>query len=197
VPYLSADRQRVISWRERLGVRGFKIGICWHGGAKTTGLGRSFPLFELHRIARLPEVRLISLQKFAGTEELCALPPGMSVETLGEDFDSGPDAFLDTAAVIENLDLVITCDTSIAHLAGALGRPAWIALQYAPDWRWMLERDDTPWYPSHRLFRQPEEGSWREVFEAMYRSLSICVGVTTACVTTGSPNSNPSQGLCT
>ena len=95
----------------------------------------------------------------------------MNVETLGDDFDDGPDAFIDTAAVMMSLDLVVTSDTSIAHLAGALGRPVWVALKFMPDWRWMLGRDDSPWYPTMRLFRQRSPGDWEGVFAAMVRAL--------------------------
>ena len=84
---------------------------------------------------------------------------GMRVETLGEEFDAGPDAFLDTAAVMKICDLVITSDTSVAHLAGALGAPTWVALKRVPDWRWMLDRSDSPWYPTMRLFRQSVRGT--------------------------------------
>ena len=87
------------------------------------------------------------------------------------DFDAGSDAFRDTAAIIETCDLVIACDTSVAHLAGALGAPCWVALKYVPDWRWFLDRDDTPWYPSLRLFRQPAPGDWDSVFDAMAAAL--------------------------
>jgi ADP-heptose:LPS heptosyltransferase len=86
---------------------------------------------------------------------------------LGDGFDSGPDAFIDTAAVMSNLDLIITPDTSIAHLAGALGRPTWVALRYVPDWRWLLDRDDSPWYPTIRLFRQQTIDDWGPVFREM------------------------------
>ena len=106
-------------------------------------------------LASVPGVRLISLQKAEGTEQLAS---SMTVESLGEDFDSGPDGFIDTAAVMMNLDLVITSDTAIAHLAGALGRPVWVALRAVPDWRWLLERTDSPWYPTMRLFRQSDAG---------------------------------------
>jgi len=99
----------------------------------------------------------------------------VTIELLG-DFDSGPDAFTDTAAVIANLDLVVTSDTSIAHLAGALGRPTWLALKRVPDWRWMREREDTPWYPTMRLFRQKTAGDWRSVFLAVARELAVLVG---------------------
>jgi ADP-heptose:LPS heptosyltransferase len=84
----------------------------------------------------------------------------MSLETFTEDFDAGTDAFTDTAALMHNLDLIITADTSIAHLAGALGRPAWVLLKHVPDWRWLLNRDDSPWYPTLRLFRQDRDGDW-------------------------------------
>ena len=95
---------------------------------------------------------LISLQKYAGAEQLENLPPGMRVEILGEDFDAGPDAFLDCAAVMKNLDLVISSDTAAAHLAGALGCPVWIVLKYVPDWRWMMHRDNSAVVPHSPTF---------------------------------------------
>src|SRR5262249_39574150 len=99
-----------------------------------------------------------------GVEQLNNLPAGTRIEVLGEDFDGGSDAFVDTAAVMESLDLIITSDTAVAHLAGALRRPAWVALRYVPDWRWLLDREDTPWYPTLRLFRQQTLGDWKGVF---------------------------------
>src|SRR5262249_25006935 len=104
------------------------------------------------------------------------LPAGMSVETLGEEFDAGPDAFLDTAALMQHLDLVVSCDTSAVHLAGALGRPAWVALKQVPDWRWMRERGDSPWYPSLRLFRSRVPGDWASVFAEMACELRKLTG---------------------
>jgi tetratricopeptide (TPR) repeat protein len=173
VPYLRAEPQRVAHWRRKLGTEGFKIGVCWQGSTVKTGVGRSFPLRELKAISSLPGVRLVSLQRDVGLEQLANRPADMRIETLGNDFDAGPDAFVDTAAVMESLDLVITCDTSIAHVAGALGRPAWVALKLVPDWRWMLDREDSPWYPSLRLFRQTHQGDWSDVFEAMQRELRV------------------------
>ena len=85
------------------------------------------------------------------------------IESLGDEFDAGPDAFVDTAAVMQSLDLIVTCDTSVAHLAGALGRPVFVLLKKIPDWRWLLDREDSPWYPTMRLFRQSERGDWRDV----------------------------------
>lgn len=90
--------------------------------------------------------------------------PGFTVETLGADFDSGPDSFLDAAAVMANCDPIVTSDTSIAHLAGALGHPVYLALKHVPDWRWLAAGKNSPWYPTMRLFRQIERGEWGTVF---------------------------------
>ncbi len=169
--YLAAEPERVVRWRDRIGGDGFRIGIAWQGARVSNDIGRSFPASLFRDIAAMDGVRLISLQKGEGTAQLAALPPGMCVETLGEDFDSGPDAFLDTAAAMEACDLIITSDTSIAHLAGALGRPVWIALRHSPEWRWFLERNDTPWYPSARLFRQASPGDWGGVFTSLGEEL--------------------------
>jgi len=169
-PYLRAEPDLVAHWRDKLGQEGFKIGIAWQGLPQHSADRRRFELAEIAPLSRLPGVRLISLQKNHGLDQLGRLPSGTRVETLG-DFDSGPDAFIDTAAVMEQLDLVITSDTSIAHLAGALGRPTWIALKYIPDWRWLLDRDDSPWYPTMRLFRQQTDGDWPAVFSRMEQEL--------------------------
>jgi Tfp pilus assembly protein PilF len=164
--YLAAEPDRVARWKARLGGHGLRIGIAWQGKEQIRGLeGKSFPLAALAKIAALPDARLISLQKGEGAEQLDYLPAGMTVES--HDFDQGPDAFLDTAAMMQACDLVITADTAPAHLAGALGVPAWVALKHVPDWRWFLGRDDSPWYPSLRLFRQPATGNWDSVFDTM------------------------------
>jgi hypothetical protein len=115
----------------------------------------------------LPHVQAISLQKGAGTEQLAKFPAADRVLTFGEELDAGGTAFADTAAIMQHLDLVITSDTAIAHLAGALGVRTWVALPYVPDWRWLLGRDDSPWYPTLRLFRQSRLGDWSSVFERM------------------------------
>ena len=142
---------------------------------KPEDIGRSFPLRLYRTLADIPGVRLISLQKNDGIEQLADLPPGMSVEVL-DGLDDGPDAFLDTAAVMQTLDLVITSDTAIAHLAGALGRPVWLALRQVPDWRWRLEGDDTQWYPTMRLFRQEAPGDWAGVFARIAARLRAELG---------------------
>jgi tetratricopeptide (TPR) repeat protein len=165
VPYLKAEAELETSWRTRIDSHGFKIGIAWQGNPiGTIDEGRSIPLKEFVRLSQIPGVRLISLQKHAGLDQLSELANETKIETLGDAFDNGADAFIDTAAVMTNLDLIITCDTSIAHLAGALGRSTWVALKYVPDWRWMLDREDSPWYPTLRLFRQPQRDDWRSVF---------------------------------
>ncbi len=162
-PYLSADAGLVEKWRERLGGGGFKIGICWMGDmAHIKGHnGRFFPVDCFEPLSKLPDIRLISLQKGEGEKQLENLPPGMTVERPGDDWKS----FADTAAIIKNLDLVITTDTVIANLAGALGVPTWVAIQAVPDWKWMFGRSDSPWYPAIRLFRQKEDGDWKTVFD--------------------------------
>jgi len=117
-------------------------------------------------------VRLIALQKGYGEEQMAGLPAGMRVESLGPDFDSGSDAFVDTAAAMTQCDLILTCDTSIAHLAGALAHPVWVALKSDAEWRWLRERADSPWYPTMRLFRQSQRGVWTDVIDAMARELA-------------------------
>jgi tetratricopeptide (TPR) repeat protein len=171
VPYLFAEEPLIHSWRQRIGTDGFKIGIGWQGNPNgPIDKGRSVPLEKFRPLADLPGVRLISLQKAHGLDQLTKLPVGLNVETLGR-FDEGPDGFIDTAAMMDSLDLVITSDSALAHLAGALGRQVWVALKYIPDWRFMLGRSDSPWYPTMRLFRQPTRGDWESVFAGMAAAL--------------------------
>ena len=163
--YLKATPQRVAYWKDRLKGDGLKIGISWQGSKDTKiDIGRSFELSLFQNIASLQNVQLISLQKGHGSEQLKNMPQGMEVIDLGEDLDA-QGAFQDTAAVMINLDLVITCDTAIAHLAGALGVKVWVVLKNVPDWRWMLECKDSPWYPSVSLYRQQRADEWAPVFD--------------------------------
>jgi tetratricopeptide (TPR) repeat protein len=174
--YVTADPAGVERWRTRLHEGGLRVGIAWQGKPGVqVDRGRSIPLASFEPLARVPGVRLISLQKNVGIEQLSQLPAGMTVETLGADFDTRGGAFLDTSAVMMNLDLVITSDTAVAHLAGALGRPAWVALKAVPEWRWGLAGDRSPWYPTMRLFRQTEADNWTSVFAAMAHELAALV----------------------
>lgn len=172
--YFCAEPALVQKWRGWLGPDGFKAGICWRGNPNPKAdPSRSIPLACFAKFSAIENVRLVSLQKQEGraaqeTLEGLILP--------GKDFDSGPDAFVDTAALMQSLDLVITCDTSIAHLAGALGQPVWVLLKDVPDWRWLLGREDSPWYPAMRLFRQRRRGAWGEVFERAAQALQALQG---------------------
>ncbi|MEX2112801.1 MAG: tetratricopeptide repeat protein [Pirellulales bacterium] len=169
VPYVFADPALVESWRERLGEQrgdstGFRVGIVWQGNPRfPDDRYRSIPLAALAPLAKLAGVQLVSLQKHAGVEQIAAVAGAWPLVDLSSQLES----FADTAAVMQNLDLVISSDTAPAHLAGALGVPVWTALPCVPDWRWMLERDDSPWYPTMRLFRQAAWGEWGDVFERM------------------------------
>ena len=168
--YLRADPVRAARWREVIGGAGFRVGVVWQGSAQATD--RSFPLAALAPLGKVPGVRLISLQKGEGLGQLDTLPEGMAVETLGDDFDPGPDLFVDTAAAMTACDLVVTADTSPCHLAGALGVRTWTALPFVSDWRWLDGRRDTPWYRSMSLYRQEAPDDWGSVVAAMAGDLS-------------------------
>jgi hypothetical protein len=173
VPYVRASPELVDLWYQRLqGINGFRVGIHWQG--KPTYIGdahRSIPLTAFEPLAHVPNVKLISLQKGAGQEQLAKLEGRFSVIDLGEEVDRTGGAFMDTAAIMKNLDLVITSDTATIHLAGALGVPVWVALAARSDWRFLADRDDNPWYPTMRLFRQPTLGDWPSVFERLAAEL--------------------------
>jgi tetratricopeptide (TPR) repeat protein len=172
VPYLFANSELIAYWRGQLAeTRGFKIGINWHGRAgHVQAERRDIPIHYFASLTMLPVVRLMSLQKDGG-KELTA-PAAKAIVNLGDQIDREHGAFMDTAAIMKNLDLVITSDTSIAHLAGALGVPVWVPLPYVPDWRWLLERSDSPWYPTMRLFRQRKLGDWDRVFDEIRTALN-------------------------
>ncbi len=170
IPYLTAEPDLVERWAHELeksdgGLpRRLRIGITWQGNPKHGGdRQRSFPLACFEPLGRIDGVRLFSLQKGPGSEQLAQLAGRFSVIDLGPRLDS----FADTAAVMKNLDLIVTADTSPAHVAGALGVPVWVGLPLVPDWRWLLSREDSPWYPTMRLFRQTQAGDWHGVFERM------------------------------
>ncbi|MBW3598340.1 MAG: tetratricopeptide repeat-containing glycosyltransferase family protein, partial [Planctomycetes bacterium] len=174
VPYLHAHQERVERWEKKLaGCEGLRVGIAWQGSpAFEADAMRSAPLSAFLPLARVPGVTLVSLQKGFGEEQLPPLSDRLSAIPLGPRLDAEGAAFLDTAAVIKSLDLVITVDTSIGHLAGALGAPTWLALAYVPDWRWGMTGERSVWYPTMRLFRQTRRGDWSTVFKPMAEALA-------------------------
>jgi Tfp pilus assembly protein PilF len=176
VPYVFADPGLTAKWHEELrGIEGFKIGIAWQGNPQYRGdRARSVPLSCFELLAGPPGARFFSLQKGLGVEQLQDVTGRFPITEVGSRLGD----FMDTAAVLRNLDLVIACDTAVAHLAGALGVPVWVALPTASDWRWLLDRDDSPWYPTMRLFRQARSGDWNEVFARIAAELSKLVRAT-------------------
>lgn len=172
--YLTAEPERIAQWKDKLGGARVKVGICWQGNPEgTVDVGRSIPLARFAPLAAVPGVELVSLQKTHGLEQIAGC--GFDLRTLGDGFDSGPDAFVDTAAVMASLDLVVTSDTSVAHLAGALGVPTWVLLKVVPDWRWRLEGPACAWYPTLRLYRQTQADDWQTPIAAAARDLAAQV----------------------
>lgn len=169
VPYVSADAERVRRWRDRLAAdANVRVGLVWAGSAAhQNDKVRSCALADLAPLAAVEGVTFYSLQKGAAVAQLAAPPPGLTVTPLGDELKD----FGDTAALLECLDLLIAVDTSVVHLAGALARPVWTLLARGPDWRWMLGRDDSPWYPTMRLFRQQALKEWRPVIERVATEL--------------------------
>ena len=167
--YLYADYNKVVSWSKRLKKSSFKIGICWQGSKNKIDFGRSFSLKLFEDISKIPDIELINLHKGEGEKQIKNINFDLTI--LGDDFDRGENAFVDTAAVMANCDLIITSDTATAHLAGALGCYTWVILKKVPDWRWMLDRNDSPWYPNMKLFRQKKHNDWEEIFEILKKDL--------------------------
>jgi Tfp pilus assembly protein PilF len=163
IPYLKADPARIAFWRDRLdstlpaGVK--RIGLAWTGRpTHPNDRRRSLPLSALRSLADAGPAAFVSLQKPMPARDQAAMALFSGMADLSNELTD----FGETAALMENLDLVITVDTSMGHLAGALGKPVWILIPKAADWRWMLDREDSPWYPSARLFRQQKPGAWDE-----------------------------------
>ena len=175
VPYLHPDADRAAQWRVRLAeLPGMKIGLVWAGSprpdqpdANAIDKRRSITLAHYADLADIPGISLISLQK----GQTATAPPGMILHDWTDELTD----FADTADLVAALDLVITVDTSVAHLAGGLGTPVWILNRFDQCWRWLEGRDDSPWYPTARLFRQPAPGHWGEVIAAVRQALLALV----------------------
>ncbi len=168
-PYLKTNINKVKYWNDELTGECLKVGIAWAGNPNhSRDKIRSVYLNRFEKFTSINSLRLFSLQKGEAAKEINEV--NFNIRDLSS---FGMNDFSDTAAVISNLDLVITVDTSVAHLAGALGKETWLLLPYFPDWRWMLERTDTPWYPSLKLFRQPKPGDWETVFQNVMDELKV------------------------
>ncbi|MFZ0845448.1 MAG: tetratricopeptide repeat protein [Pseudolabrys sp.] len=174
IPYLSIPGERVAHWKDRMPPRqGFRVGVVWSGNPthkddhnRSISLDRLSPLFDS------PNVTFISLQKELRERDARILEADPRLADVGRHFGD----FTDTAAAVALVDLVISVDTSVAHLAGALDKPVWVLLPLCPDWRWLTDRDDSPWYPSARLFRQPAIGDWESVVEQVRGALAQHAG---------------------
>jgi tetratricopeptide (TPR) repeat protein len=168
-PYLNIDPERVRFWREELrSYDGLKVGISWQGSLNQKADRRTVPLNQFAPFACQKGVCLVSLQAGAGAEQLHSWEHGKRVVR----FEPEDRDMLETAALIKNLDLVVTIDSAVAHLAGALGKPVWVALPFVPCWRYLLEREDSPWYPTMRLFRQRHAEDWPGVFQRIADEIS-------------------------
>lgn len=169
VPYLKVDEERITKWRERISGPELKIGLIWGGsGTNPIDKRRSLPLDQFGLLKDIPNIKFYGLQKGDAANEIENLPHGLDIIDLSPHLDD----FSETGAAISNMDLVISVDTSVAHLAGALNCPTWVLIYAGPDWRWLLEREDSPWYPSMRLFRQAPRDDWQAVLEQIKNSLS-------------------------
>jgi tetratricopeptide (TPR) repeat protein len=169
IPYLKPDPDKVAVWRERIaGLPGKRVGLAW-AGAKNHPRDRyrSIALDRLIWLSGLPEISFVSLQKGEAAEQIKSPPPGLKIYDWTDELHD----LSDTAALIETLDLVLAVDTSVIHLAGALGKPVWLLNRFDPDWRWMLDREDSPWYPTLRQFRQPQVGDWESVLKRVRAEL--------------------------
>jgi tetratricopeptide (TPR) repeat protein len=170
VPYVHADAARVNAWQQRLAGDGarLRVGLAWAGNpAHEKDHERSCRLDDFAPLAEIPGVVFYSLQKGDGAAQISSAPAGLRLIDVAPELND----FADSAALIMNLDLVIAVDTAPAHLAGALGRPVWTLLHYNGEWRWLLDRSDSPWYPTMRLFRQKRWGEWAGVMERIAAAL--------------------------
>jgi hypothetical protein len=171
VPYVWPDQTRAVAWAEATAAAppGRRVGLVWSGNPKhSNDRRRSIPLRAFDPLVDVPNLSLFSLQNGPAAGQLSDSTLRLKLT----DHTARLTDFGETAALIGNLDLVITVDTSVAHLAGAMAKPVWVLLAHVPDWRWMLNRPDSPWYPTARLFRQPAPGDWDSVVRAVVVALT-------------------------
>jgi tetratricopeptide (TPR) repeat protein len=175
IPYLAVDPKRIAYWRDLLAgsQERLDVGLAWAGRkAHVNDKNRSISLSRLAPLAAATGIGFHSLQVGVPAWQALSSDPGLNVI----DYSDKLTDCAETAALIANLDLVITVDTAVAHLAGAMGKPVWVLLPFVPDWRWMMDREDSPWYPTMRLFRQRIAGQWDEVIERVTKSLARQTG---------------------
>ncbi len=171
IPYIFPPQERIAYWQQQLQHdANLKIGICWqpdlHNDVSRLPIARrGIPLAQFFKLGALPGITLYSLQQKEGLDQLENLPRSMNFRVFDASFDQKYGNFIDSAAVMQSLDLIITTDTAIAHLAGAMGKRVWLLLPYATDWRWIHDRSDSPWYPTMRIFKQPEPFDWESVMQ--------------------------------
>jgi tetratricopeptide (TPR) repeat protein len=176
IPYIFPDPDLIEYWQSQLaGIDGIKIGLCWQAdvyndSSRLPIARRGMPLHHWFPLLNIPGIHVYSLQRFDGTEQIGEIPSTCSLHVF-DTLDTTHGDFMDTAALITQLDLVISVDTAVAHLAGALGKQVLLLLPYAVDWRWIYGRTDSPWYPTMRIFKQPAAFDWNTVVEQVYAYL--------------------------
>ncbi len=191
IPYLQADGGRMAAWRSRLAEGGLRVGVVWSGS--DTDPRRSCQLADWHGWWGHRGIRFFSLQKGPAAEQLQGLSNAQPMDHLGAELSD----FGDTAAVIAHMDLIITVDTSVAHLAGAMGKPVWVLLPLVPDWRWLLNRSDSPWYPTARLFRQRQRNDWSQAIDDVASALRTLLSVTVGDRAEQTPGNIQTAGVIT
>ncbi len=178
MPYVDTPKNLIDYWRgvltRELPPAKLRVGIVWQGNPDhQADMFRSVPLSSLTPLADIEGIQLISLQQGTGTEQLKEWQGSKIIYCLPSEIDKTSGAFMDTSAILQFLDLIVTSDTSMAHLAGALARPTCVMLGYTPDWRWLQNRPNSPWYPTCKLFRQPKVGDWASVVSEVRQHIAF------------------------
>ncbi len=177
IPYIYPDPTLVNLWKQKIANdNNVKIGICWqadiHNDSSRLSIARrGMPLAKFFQLKNISGITFYSLQKHTGVEQLDNIPKDFPLHFFQNDFDKSHGSFMDTAAIMQHMDVIITVDTAIAHLAGALGRTVWLLLPYTTDWRWIHNRTDSPWYPTMHIFKQSAPFDWDSVMEQVHEKL--------------------------
>jgi ADP-heptose:LPS heptosyltransferase len=181
IPYIFAAPHLVEKWKKRIAHdKNFKIGIAWqpdlHNDISRLPIARrGIPLELFKKYADLPNITWYCLQQKEGLEQIKEVENLLHFVTWDESFDVANGPFMDTAALMENLDLIITTDSAVAHVAGALGRPTFLLLPFSTDWRWLTGKKESPWYPSMKIFKQLRPFDWYRVIDDIYQELCLMI----------------------